>query len=170
MSERMSVTEYRKRLGFANRGMRFQDEVDEQNRVYQSRGIATVVELPTPMKIIRREMGGRFITVFSEKSKLDFIGVANAIPITFDAKETKGYRFPIGNIKQHQIEFCESFENTGGIAFFLVRFSDHGLTFVLPFRSVEHLSSGKKSINLDRFIVSCKQINGADYISYLIGG
>ena len=72
---------------------------------------------------------------FEKKSSVDYIGVAQGIPICFDAKETRQKSLPLKNIHEHQINFMESFEKQQGISFLIVHFLLNGKYFLLPFKN-----------------------------------
>ena len=45
------------------------------------------------------------LAYFEKQSTVDYIGVAQGIPIAFDAKETAGKSLPLQNIHAHQMAF-----------------------------------------------------------------
>lgn len=124
----------------ANAGKRvgdlFEKEVEKANDIYNSLGVSLIQKIPTPTTVIRGK-GGKIVNAFhSGKSTLDYMGLFNKAPITFDAKHSKGSRFPLGNIHEHQYEFMKSWEKHGGISFLLIGMSDHEEFFVLPLKDL----------------------------------
>jgi len=107
-----------------HRGDTFEELINLSNMVYERKEIALVQKIATPIKVLKIQ--GRRITnaYFEQKSTLDFIGTYKGIPIAFDTKETKGNRFPLKNIHDHQIEFMEGWNLNGGRAFILVSFRE----------------------------------------------
>ena len=105
-----------------HKGDAFEDQVNWSNRGYKVQNKALIQKIPTPMKPIRK--GNKIISAYyEEKSTLDYIGVYRGIPIAMDAKETSEEdKFPLSNVKDHQVEFMHNWVNNGGQAFLLVHF------------------------------------------------
>ncbi|MDR1643582.1 MAG: Holliday junction resolvase RecU [Clostridiales bacterium] len=150
------------------RGSALEEMVNMTNDLYLRRELAVVQKIPTPITPIEVSQNPRTISkaYFEKRSTVDYIGVAQGLPICFDAKETNEKRFPLGNIHEHQAAFMKSFEKQGGIAFLLVHFKLFGEIYYLPFTDMEkHLdianSGGRKSIAYESFekayLVSNKQ-------------
>ena len=80
-----------------------------------------IEKIPTPIKPVELDKKKHNISraYFEKKSSVDYIGVAQGIPICFDAKETRQKSLPLKNIHEHQINFMESFEKQQGISFHL---------------------------------------------------
>jgi recombination protein U len=107
---------------------------------------------------------------FEKKSTVDFIGVAQGLPICFDAKETRQTSLPMRNIHPHQIEFMESFRAQKGVAFLLVHFAKKGEIFLLPSEELARLKKGeRKSIPYAAFdpALMVKNANGFP-VHYLV--
>lgn len=104
-----------------HRGDGFQQIINASNEQYSNRGLAVIIEVTA--KASKRPDGTFYYKPKSiATSSLDYIGAANGIPITFDAKETRERsRFPLKNIKPHQVQIAENF-NKHGVSFFLVNF------------------------------------------------
>jgi len=88
---------------------------------------------------------------FEKRSTVDFIGVAQGLAISFDAKETRQLNLPLKNIHPHQIEFMENFRKQQGVSFILVHFQTKGEIFLLPSQEIAKYhaaaqNGGRKSI------------------------
>jgi recombination protein U len=113
-------------LTHANRGVAFEELIEQANRVYNTKGQALITKIPTPWKVMRKytpmtnqyQIHGAFP---EKKSTVDFGGTASSQSVWFDAKATKNKTsLPLGNIHKHQIEYLEKVAKQGGKAFFLI--------------------------------------------------
>ncbi len=107
------------------RGSALEEFINRTNEKYLEHGLALIQKVPTPITPISIDKETRHITLayFDQKSTVDYIGAVQGIPVCFDAKECSTDTFPLQNIHEHQIAFMKNFEQQGGIAFFLIRFS-----------------------------------------------
>jgi len=140
------------------RGSAFEEMVDMTNQLYAQKGLAIIQKVPTPITPVAVDNKSRTITsaYFEKKSTIDFIGVAQGVPICFDAKETRQLNLPLKNIHVHQIDFMENFRKQQGISFLLVHFQAKGEIFLLPSEELakyhaNSLTGGRKSIPYDEF-------------------
>jgi recombination protein U len=116
--------------GHANRGLDFEDLVNTANEQYMYLNIAVIGQVPVPTKINidkdrNSETYGQVMDAHFVRPALpDFMGRYGKIPISFDAKNTREEkRFPLSNIKDHQIRFLNNWtRGKEGEGFFLVRF------------------------------------------------
>ncbi|GHU60846.1 hypothetical protein AGMMS49975_29950 [Clostridia bacterium] len=138
---------------FNSRGLRgstFEEMVNQTNEAYRKHGLALVQKIPTPIVPTRLDSERRIIMgYFEKKSTLDYIGVAQGVPICFDAKETSRKSLPLQNIHEHQIAFMEDFVRQDGAAFFLVNFKSLGECYFLPFEVLGQCTG--KSVPYDKF-------------------
>ena len=104
------------------RGSTLEEFINRTNQTYQENGLALIQKVPTPITPINIDKKTRHITLayFDQKSTVDYIGAVQGIPVCFDAKECHADTFPLQNIHEHQVQFMEDFEKQGGIAFFLI--------------------------------------------------
>ena len=74
------------------RGSSFEEIINFTNERYRQSGLALFQKIPTPITPVRMDEETRTITLayFEKQSTVDYIGVAQGIPIAFDAKETAG--------------------------------------------------------------------------------
>jgi recombination protein U len=128
------------------------------NDWYRTKGLALIQKVPTPITPIEFDQNTRTISLayFEKKSTVDYIGVAQGIPLCFDAKETRRKSFPLINIHEHQIAFMRDFEKQGGVAFLLVSFTVFDKVFLTPFSDVERFKAeadrgGRKSARYEDF-------------------
>lgn len=166
-------------MGYWNtRGLRG-DELEEQlnvtNGLYQEKNLAVVQKVPTPIKPIRINQENRTITLayFEQKSTVDYIGVAQGVPICFDAKETTKNFLPMANIHEHQVMFMKAFKQQGGIAFLVVYFKKYNEYYFMPIEELEEFydaakQGGRKSIPYSAFQKKYQIfLEGGMYIHYL---
>ena len=156
------------------RGSAFEEMVDLTNQLYNQKELAIIQKVPTPITPVAVDNKSRTITsaYFEKKSTIDFIGVAQGLPICFDAKETRQQNLPLKNIHIHQIEFMEAFRKQKGISFLLVHFQTKNEVFLLPSEDLarHHTNAkagGRKSIPYDEFKYVVPNKNGFP-VHYLV--
>ncbi|GKV67981.1 Holliday junction resolvase RecU [Sporosarcina sp. NCCP-2716] len=146
-------------LSFSNRGKTLEDELNDSNEYYNSRGIAVIHKKPVPIQIVNVRYPARSAAVITEAyfktaSTTDYNGVWNGHYVDFEAKETRNKTsFPLKNIHEHQTEHMRQVHEQGGIAFLIIRFSLLDRYFVLPYRNFSDkwtrmTEGGRKSITL----------------------
>ena len=140
------------------RGSSFEEIINFTNERYRQSGLALFQKIPTPITPVRMDEETRTITLayFEKQSTVDYIGVAQGIPIAFDAKETAGKSLPLQNIHAHQMAFMGEFRHQRGLSFLLVHFSAADAYYLLPFETLklywENAARGeRKSIPLAAF-------------------
>ena len=145
---------------YANRGKNLEKIVTMSNEVYMKKGMAAVFKVPTPTKVLYKNMNGYRVPVkafYDSKSWLDYVGVIDGKGVTFDAKETKNKTsFPLSNIKPHQVYAMKIWNKCGGISFLLVHFRTLDEYYLMPSESIIHsfeesLKGGRKSIPYKHF-------------------
>ena len=147
---------------FSNRGKTLEDELNESNEYYLSRGMAVIHKKPVPIQVVNVRYPARSAAVITEAyfrtpSTTDFNGVWNGKYIDFEAKETKNTTsFPLQNIHEHQVNHMKSVAEQGGIAFLIVKFSSLDRYFILPYDRFtgfweRMLAGGRKSITIVEF-------------------
>ena len=152
----MRLENYFKNNIYANRGMTLEDDINQTNEYYRLQDIALVYKKPTPIQVVSVDYPKNRIreAYFHEPSTLDYNGVYKGRYLEFDAKETKSKTsFPLSNIHKHQMEHVRRVIHFGGIAFFIVRFSDLNLTYLILGSDVTNFEEiyHRKSIPLDYF-------------------
>jgi recombination protein U len=109
-----------------NRGLFFEDWIDQANAVYETKGLALIKKIPTPWQVQRKysPVKRNYEIAFAyptQKSTVDFGGTASKQSIWFDAKVTRlKTRFPLENIHDHQIDYLKKVQEHGGKAFLLI--------------------------------------------------
>ena len=138
------------------RGSSLEELINMTNDKYQELHMALVQKIPTPIKPVSIDKNSRHITLayFEQKSTVDYIGVAQNIPICFDAKECNTDTVPMQNIHKHQVEFMREFEKQGGISFMIIYYTNRNEMYYLPFYLVEKFylrsaAGGRKSFRFE---------------------
>ena len=144
-------------VSFSNRGMNFEEAINESNTYYLAHGTAVVHKKPTPLQIVKVDYPKRSAAVikeayFTQASTTDYNGVYRGFYLDFEAKETKNKTsFPLKNFHQHQVTHFVECLKQNGICFVLLYFSSLNRCFFL---SAAHFITywdelgGKKSVSL----------------------
>lgn len=165
-----------KNKSYSNRGIGLEKIINNANAIYQNKQSATVVKIPTPTKILYKNCNGYRLPIkafYSEKSWLDYIGVVNGVPITFDAKETTNKTsFPLNNVKEHQIRAMQLWNKCKGISFLIVWWKQFNEFYLLPYEILieawEKSKRGeRKSIPYEQFKKEAIHINYKIYLDWL---
>lgn len=134
------------------RGSTLEDMINRTNERYLEAGLCLVQKIPTPITPISIDQKTRHITLayFEQKSTVDYIGACQGIPIAFDAKECAKDTFTLANIHEHQVNFMENFEKQGGVAFFLINYTERDQLYYLRFSKLKEfwdrmIAGGRKS-------------------------
>ena len=138
------------------RGSTLEDMINKTNEKYREAGLALIQKVPTPITPVRIDQESRHITLayFDQKSTVDYIGAVQGIPICFDAKECSKDTFALQNIHEHQVQFMGDFEKQGGVAFFLIYFTQKDLFYYLPYEMLLYFwnraeEGGRKSFRYE---------------------
>ena len=137
------------------RGSALEELINETNEKYKEKGLAIVQKIPTPITPVKMNKNKQItLAYFDQKSTVDYIGAVQGVPICFDAKECKEDRFPLHNIHEHQVDFMGHYENSGGVAFFVIYYTHRDLMYYLPFEMFKFFwdranEGGRKSFNID---------------------
>lgn len=166
-------------MGYWNtRGLRgsvLEETINLTNDLYREKSLALIQKVPTPIKPITIDKTKGVITLayFDQKSTVDYIGVAQGVPICFDAKETTKESLPLANIHLHQITFMEDFVKQGGEAFLIVYFKKYDTYYLFMIEEIRKYyeaaqNGGRKSIPYSAFEVDKQAfIEGGMYLNYL---
>ncbi len=138
------------------RGSTLEDMINRTNEKYAENNLALIQKIPTPITPIKIDKENRHITLayFEQKSTVDYIGAVQGIPVCFDAKECAKDTFSLQNIHEHQVKFMEKFEMQGGIAFFLIYYTEKDLFYYLPYEMLRYFwdranNGGRKSFRYE---------------------
>lgn len=160
MNARDYLAMFNKNTAAGKRGMSLEEDVNESNAYYVSRGMAAVHKKPTPVQIVRVDYPSRSAAVikeayFRQPSTTDYNGVYEGRYLDFEAKETKNKTsFPLSNFHVHQIRHMELVLQQNGIAFALIRFTSYMETYLLDASHILTFweaseQGGRKSIPYD---------------------
>lgn len=140
----------------SNRGMKFEQIINESNEYYKEHDIAVIYKKPIPIQIVKVDYPSRSGAVITEAyykvpSTTDYNGIYNGHYIDFEAKETQNKTsFPLSNIHPHQIEHLMQVQNHGGISFILVYWKVKDEIYLLEAHHVHQYfrrsKTGRKSI------------------------
>jgi recombination protein U len=118
------VVDVDKNIVYANRGKSLEYLTEWACSYYKKRDIAVINKIPTPFKIIGR-FKNFYFGHYDKKSTVDFEGILKTGQhIAFDCKQTKGNRFSLDNVKQHQFDYLKSIQKLNGLSFLLIEFTD----------------------------------------------
>jgi len=143
----------------ANRGRALEELVELSNERYRQEGLAVIHRVPAAWLPIRDGRGRIVSAKIEKKAAVDFIGHAlvpggRALPLAFEAKEvSRGRRWPLSRLEEHQFRYLADCARTGAAAFVLIAFWEYGRFFVLPFPVLEekmdaHRREGAASVPL----------------------
>lgn len=156
-----------KKESLANRGMKFEQMIEEQCNIYKENNIAYIDKLPTHWNI--RRVGGKIVSGFPvAKSKLDFYGVlSNGLAIFIEAKSSLSNSIPLDNFKEHQFIYIKKISKFTPYVFVLIQMRKHdnrvflveGLK-ILNFKDNET----RKSIPLDWLEENSEEVFNMDFM------
>jgi recombination protein U len=120
---------------FKNRGMSFEQEINESNTYYRDTKRAIITKRPTPINVVKVDYAqGAKIThaYFEKQSTTDYNGIYLGRYVDFEAKSTQSNTsFPLANITTHQIQHLTDVIFHGGLAFFMIHFVKRDEIYVL---------------------------------------
>ncbi|MBP5342641.1 Holliday junction resolvase RecU [bacterium] len=149
-----------KSISTSNRGMKFEEYINESNEQYLKRDIAVIHKKPTPVQIVEVDYPKRSMAKINEAyyktpSTTDYNGVYRGYYIDFDAKQCNSTTsFPISNIHPHQIRHLNDIKRHGGIGFLLIYLTRFNEIYLLECDKMNYFverskSGGRKSIEIN---------------------
>lgn len=159
------------------RGSTLEEMVNRTNEQYESKGLALIQKIPTPITPIKIDKEHRHITLayFDKISTVDYIGAVQGIPVCFDAKECNVETFPLQNVHEHQMNFMEKFEAQGGVAFLLIYYTGKNELYYMRFEEIKRFwdrmqEGGRKSFRYEELNPAyfLKSVSGV-FVPYLDG-
>ena len=146
----------KEKTNHSNRGMSFENIINETNEYYLAHDVAVIHKKPIPIQIVKVDYPSRSGAVIKEAyykipSTTDYNGIYKDKYIDFEAKETANKTsFPLSNIHLHQIKHLESVSRHGGISFLLIYFKLLDQIYLLETKYVieyyNRSKEGRKSI------------------------
>ena len=126
--KKMTSEQYRRKLAGAHAreaGLTFEEQIAASLEWYEERGIMKAAKTPEPMKPIgKRQKGGRFLAIFTEKAQVDFSGtLVGGRAVRFEAKQTDTDRFDRSRLTKKQMDDLRGHEKLGAACFVLLCFS-----------------------------------------------
>ncbi|MGI9862507.1 Holliday junction resolvase RecU [Moorella naiadis] len=127
----------------ANRGRALEELIEMSNEYYRRAGVAVVHRVPAAWLPIRDGRGRIVSAKIEKKAAVDFIGHVlmpggRALPVAFEAKEvSKGRRWPLSRLEDHQYQYLVDCARTGAAAFVIIAFWEYDRFFILPFAALE---------------------------------
>ncbi|MEG2786422.1 MAG: Holliday junction resolvase RecU [Romboutsia sp.] len=164
----------------ANRGLKFEEEIQRRCDKLRQQGIALISKVPTDWKVLRKfnpkahrtEIFGAFPV--AESKFVDFVGIINGQALGMEAKETKNKtNFPFSNIKETQIDFLTEWVKLGGLGYYIIKFKEHEQVFLVPSEIMHDCikNIGRKSAPYQWFLdnesvieLDYKKLNFDEYI------
>lgn len=151
-------------INYGKRGMLLEDELNLTNNYYINNDIAYIYKKPTPIQIVKTQYNPFRITeaFFKEASTTDYNGIYKGYYIDYDAKETNSKTaFSLSNIHHHQILHLKRIDNSGGIAFLIIRFNKLNKTFLITYKKFKKFidDNKRKSIPIKYFEENCYLID-----------
>ena len=131
-----------KNVYIGNRGMSFEDEINESNEYYIAHEKALIHKKPTPIQIVKVDYPSRskakiVEAYFRTPSTTDYNGIYKGKPIDFEAKQIQSkVSFPLQFIHPHQVEHLRRVLKHGGIGFVLLRFTAYQETYLIDAKDV----------------------------------
>ena len=151
-------------VSYANRGKFFENSIIATNNGYLARGMGFIEKVEPTIQITKERPPNRVEGFKKGKGFVDFFGCSQGRAIAFEAKKTNSRTsFPLNNIAEHQMIILRTWQNQGGIAFFLVSFEKLGEVYVIKYDQVNEfweaaLKGGRKSIPYDYFLLNCELV------------
>lgn len=148
------------KISVSNRGMLFEEIINESNEQYLNRDIAVIYKKPTPVQIVDVNYPSRSKARIDEAyyktpSTTDYNGLYKGYYIDFDAKQCNSLTsFPMSNVHPHQITHLNRILNHGGIGFLLIYFNRLDEIYLLKTEDLiffynREKEGGRKSISID---------------------
>lgn len=149
----------KQKTSYSNRGMSFENIINETNEYYLSHNVAMIHKKPIPIQIVKVDYPSRTGAVIKEAyykvpSTTDYNGIYKGKHIDFEAKESVSKTsFPIANIHMHQIAHLSSISEHGGISFIIIHFKTLDEIYLLESKHVDFYANrainGRKSMTID---------------------
>lgn len=151
----------KKRVNYGNRGIDFENAINESNKFYLTQDIAIIYKKPTPIRVVDVSYPSRNKAMITKAfyvtpSTTDYNGIYKGYYIDFETKETNSKTsMPLKIVHQHQIKHLERVSRHGAISFLLVYFKKLDAIYLLETKYLlkfnKRQATGRKSISLEEF-------------------
>lgn len=147
----VAIKEKNPTINYSNRGLLFEEEINNSNLYYRETNRAIIYKKPTPLKIVKTGINEKDKycikeAYFEKPSTTDYNGIYKGMYIDFEAKETKNKTsFPLSNIHEHQVDHLSKIIEHGGIGFIIVNFKMLNEIYILDGRIVKKYYNGATS-------------------------
>lgn len=167
------------KIAAGNRGMGFEDDINESNHYYLEHDMAVVYKRPTPINVVKVDYshGAKITQAFFEtQSTTDYNGLYKGRYLDFECKSTRSKTsFPLNNIAPQQVEHLRAVKRNGGIAFFLINCYELNKTYAIDSDYICDFYEQKprKSIPLDEIVKHGYEVKEGyspryDYLSVMV--
>lgn len=146
-----TVSHKKNKVLYSNRGMGFEEQINQSNLYYLQNQRAVIYKKPTPIQVVHVDYPSRSKAVikeayFRQPSTTDYNGVYNGYYVDFEAKETKNKTaFPLTNFHTHQVEHMRNCLNQQGITFILFKFTTLNKVYLLKAQEFIHFWDNKEN-------------------------
>jgi recombination protein U len=129
-------------MSYANRGKGWEQLLEMYHARYEATGRAVVIRTPPNMRIIRSIRGGQFVAVYEKEGPPDYLLLTEGLAVMVEAKEAKGDRWPLQNLKPHQAMRMSAWRKQGGEAAVVLRHHKSNTAWVLPWGKLKPVWDG----------------------------
>lgn len=159
----------KKKVSYANRGMKLEKIITDKCNEYIKNDIAYIYKIPTNWNVIRK--GKNIVSAFpKKKSIIDFMGTYQGRAIGIEAKSTTNETsFPFSNIAEHQWDFFEKW-CTQAKGYYIVWFKKINKMFLVNAGDMQNAKDtlDRKSAPLDWFVDNTIELDdNVDFIKHM---
>ena len=127
---------------YANRGKAWEQLLEMYHARYEANGTAVVIRTPPNMRILRSLRGGQFVAVYEKEGPPDYMLLCDGLAVMVEAKEAKGDRWPLQNLKPHQAMRMSLWRKQGGEAVVVLRHHKSSTAWVIPWEKLAPVWNG----------------------------
>lgn len=149
-------------------GNRFENMINQVNRLYDVKRYARVTKSNEPVVVTRLIKGQIRAGFYASKSDPDFSGtLSGGQSVVFEAKHTSGTNIPFNQVKEHQERELIKHDHLGAESFLLISFSFKSF-YKIDINDWMHLKKevNKKSLN-EKDLAAYKLDRFHGYVDYL---
>lgn len=155
------INKAKKEVSYVNRGMIFEQSINNTNQYYREINKALIHKKPTPIHIVKIDNSNNHARIcdayFEQPSTTDYNGVYKGHYIDFEAKETKNKTcFPLRNINEHQVKHLLKAKEMSGISFMLIRFTSYEEVYLVDASIVGQYYFNEKTRSIPYEIIKSK--------------